>query len=57
MTNELKPRYSITTITTVDGEFAQKARNFTKENNVSHEAIYRKGLECYEKEFNSDLTK
>lgn len=55
MSNEIKARYSITTITTIDGVFAQEARDFVKANNVSHEAIYRAGLEHYKKELSEKV--
>lgn len=50
MTNELNARYQVASISTKDGEFARRVKKFTDENNVSHESIYRRGFESYEKE-------
>lgn len=54
MEKELKARYTITTVTTKDGEFARRVKEFMEKNNVSHEAVYRRGIEEYEKEISEN---
>lgn len=55
MTNELKARYQVASISTKDGEFARRVKKFTDENNVSHETIYRRGLQELEKEIKKSV--